>query len=200
MGMNLLMLDQLADACASLQKGDIVAFPTETVYGIGALYSDPAAQREIFRLKKRSADKPLMAHIASIDDLDILEIEPPKCSIQLIETFLPGPLAIIFSRKDGSTLGIRMPDNIPALRLIHAVGEPIMATSANLSGQPSPRTAADVRNYFAEKIPFILDGGTCPYSQPSTILSFVDEENPKLLRAGPISKEEIEIVIGKKIW
>ncbi|NGX53935.1 MAG: Threonylcarbamoyl-AMP synthase [Chlamydiae bacterium] len=188
----------IKQAANYLKNGKVIAFPTETVYGLGALLSCPQAMGEIFHIKNRPANKPLMAHISSLEMLSFLDILPPELLQPLVGAFLPGPLAIILPRGDGSTLGIRMPSHPVALALIEAVGEPIMATSANLSGQPSLASPEEILEALGGKIAAVLDGGPASSGTPSTILSLASER-PTLLRSGPISQAMLEEVLGLPI-
>ncbi|NGX54392.1 MAG: Threonylcarbamoyl-AMP synthase [Chlamydiae bacterium] len=191
-------LSSIQKATDLLKRGEVIAFPTETVYGLGALLSCPQAMEEIFRIKNRPTNKPLMAHISSLDMLLSLDINAPKLLHPLAEAFLPGPLAIILPRGDGSTMGIRMPAHPVALALIEAVGEPIMATSANLSGQPSLASPEEVLRALEGKIAALLDGGPASVGTPSTILSLTSEK-PTILRPGPISQAMLEEVLGSTV-
>ena len=184
----------IAEAGEMIRRGELVAFPTETVYGLGANAFDPNAVRAIFSIKQRPNDKPLSLHVASVEMIDRLAIISDIAE-RLIEKFLPGPLTLILpSRSSNSTIGIRMPDNDTALALIRAAGVPIAAPSANISGRPSPRTAQEVLAELDGKIPLILDGGECRIGVASTIVD-VSTDELKILRAGSITRGAINDAI-----
>ena len=201
------MFIQLDEAIDHLKRGEVVAIPTETVYGLAASLSSPTAIEEIFRLKGRPGDNPLIVHIASLDQLQGLITAMPDKSALLIEKFWPGSLTIIFpanidqvpslARAGLNTLGIRMPQHELALALIDAVG-PIVAPSANISGRPSSTTPEHVAEDFGDILP-ILSGGVCSQGMESTIIAHV-EGSWKILRLGAVSAEELEEVLGEKVW
>ena len=191
----------IVDAAQLIKDGELVAFPTETVYGLGADALNPVACRKIFAVKGRPPDKPLSLHVSSVEMIDRIAHITPTAE-RLIKKFLPGPLTLILPKRSIvpdevtrglSTVGIRMPANDIALALIDKAGVPIAAPSANLSGRPSPTTAQEVRSALDGLIPLILDGGECSIGISSTIL---DVENMKILRAGSITVEMLEIILG----
>ena len=177
-------------AAEIIKRGELVAFPTETVYGIGADGFNNEACNKIYEVKGRPSNKPLSLMIANRDMIEkIAQIS--ELAEALIEKFLPGPLTLILNKiDDSSTVGIRMPDNEIALALIKAANCPIAAPSANLSGQAPPTTAQEVFKNFNGKIPLILDGGICKYSISSTIVDLTGDE-PLILRKGAISNEDV---------
>ncbi len=186
-----------------IRNGELVAFPTETVYGLGANGLDGEAVNRIFEAKGRPNDNPLILHIAKKSDLKKLWAHVPDRAYPLIETFWPGPLTLIFHKADIvpyevtaglETVAVRMPSDKTARALISKSGVPIAAPSANRSGKPSPTTAAHVLADMDGRIPLILDGGPCKYGVESTVLSLVGE--PTILRPGAITKEMLEAVIG----
>ncbi|MBQ9480273.1 MAG: threonylcarbamoyl-AMP synthase [Selenomonadaceae bacterium] len=190
----------IIEAGEMLRRRELVAFPTETVYGLGANGLDPVACQKIFAVKGRPSDKPLSLHVSSVEMIDRIAHVSPLAQ-RLIETFLPGPLTLILPKRSVvpdevtcglSTVGIRMPDNDIALALIEAAGVPIAAPSANRSGRPSPTSAQDVLDELNGLIPLVLDGGECRLGQASTIL---DVESMKILRAGSISIDQLETII-----
>lgn len=189
-----------------LKKGTPVAFPTETVYGLGAQIVNEEAIGQIFAIKGRPADNPLIVHVASIEQAIPLCQNLPELFFRLSEKFWPGPLTLVVPKASQisflvsgglNSIAIRMPSNKIARDLINAVG-PIAAPSANLSGKPSPTRASDVLEDLDGKIPLIIDGGECSFGIESTVLSLL-ETQPMLLRPGSISKEEIENFLGQKI-
>lgn len=199
-----LELDRAADL---LRQGELVAFPTETVYGLGALLSNEAAVKRIFEVKRRPVDNPLIAHVSSLAQIEKIAIDVPPSFYRLAEAFFPGPLTIVLRRGPSvpaivsaglETIAVRMPDHPIALGLIEAVGEPIVAPSANLSGKPSGTEVAHVLEDFAGVIRAVVDGGKARYGIESTVISLIDT-TPWLLRPGAISKEELEAVLGERV-
>lgn len=191
-------------AADAIRGGGTVAFPTETVYGLGADALNPDAVRAVFKAKGRPADNPLIVHIAEMDDLRVLAKRPPKKAYELIKSFWPGPLTIILRRKAVvpdivtgglDTVALRMPDNKIALSLIKKSGVPLVAPSANLSGKPSPTKAADVAADLLGKVDVIIDGGKARIGIESTVIDMTTIP-PTLLRPGGLPVEEIEMVIG----
>ena len=200
--------NKIKKAVQILKNGGLVAFPTETVYGLGADALNPVAIKKIFKAKKRPQDNPLILHIAKKEDVFIYT-EPDKKNLELIKKlinkFWPGPLTLIIKKKkivpSEITAGlkntsIRLPDNIVARALIKELGSPIAAPSANLSGSPSPTDASHVYNDLAGRIEMILDGGATKIGVESTILDCT--KSPfVLLRPGKITAEELEKIVGK---
>jgi len=192
-------------AAKIIKGGGVVAFPTETVYGLGADAFNPLAVARIFEVKRRPYFDPLIVHVANPSDVKKLAKETPSNAKKLIERFWPGPLTIVLLKEEKIpdivtagllTLAIRMPNHPMALALIEESKCPIAAPSANPFGYLSPTTAEHVRDQLGEEVDLILDGGPCPVGVESTIVSFL-EEKPVLLRPGGVSLEEIESVIGK---
>lgn len=186
-----------------IQSGGLVAFPTETVYGLGANGLDGEAVNRIFEAKGRPNDNPLILHVAKKSDVTKLWAHVPKLAKSLMDTFWPGPLTLIFMKADEvpyevtaglETVAIRMPSDKTARLLIQKSGVPIAAPSANRSGRPSPTTAEHVLADMDGRIPLILDGGPCRYGVESTVLSLVGE--PTILRPGAVTREMLETVIG----
>lgn len=197
----------VAQAARLLRAGEIVAIPTETVYGLAADALCDAAVQKIFAAKGRPQDNPLISHIASLDMLPMVVRNVTDGAYRLAEAFWPGPLTLILPRADGlsdavcaglATASVRMPSHPAARAVIEAAGVPLAAPSANLSGSPSPTTAADVLSDMAGRIPLILDGGPCSVGVESTVLSLA-EKTPVLLRPGCITREQIEAVLGCEI-
>jgi L-threonylcarbamoyladenylate synthase len=191
----------------SIFEGYPIAFPTETVYGLGTPISNKQGVKGIFRIKGRELTKPLAAHISNYEQLSGLSNEIPSDFFVLAEHFLPGPLAIIIKKATSideqvtcgfDTISIRFPESLIACKLIDIIGEPIAATSANLSGNLSAISAEAVFKELNGKIKYIIDGGITKYSQESTIISIVDEK-PMILRNGVIKKSSIEEVLNKII-
>jgi L-threonylcarbamoyladenylate synthase len=194
-------------AAELLKKGEPIVFPTETVYGLGAAVFLPESVAKIFSIKGRPSDNPLIVHVSSIEQALTLTEDLPPSFFLLANRFWPGPLTFVLKRNPlvpqivsagQSTIAIRMPSHPIALELIRAVGSPLAAPSANLSGRPSPTCAQDAAEDLDGKVPLILDGGACAIGIESTVLSLVGPE-PVLLRPGQITKEELEEVLQRKI-
>ncbi len=196
--------ETLKKAATIIREGGLVAFPTETVYGLGANAFNKEAVAKIFETKQRPAFDPLIVHIADFEAIEYLCSEVHEKVIFLIKKFWPGPLTLVLPKKNIvpdivsaglKTVAVRMPSHPVALKLIKEVGVPISAPSANLFGKLSPTTADHVKEQLGEKIDLIIDGGRCPIGVESTILYFAPE--PIILRPGGLPVEEIERVIGK---
>jgi L-threonylcarbamoyladenylate synthase len=192
-------------AAEIIRKGGIVAFPTETVYGLGADVFNPLAVARVFEVKRRPYFDPLIVHVANPNDVKGLVKEIPSNAKKLIERFWPGPLTVVLLKEEGipdivtaglPTIAIRMPDHPMALSLIKESKCPIAAPSANPFGYLSPTTAEHVREQLGDQVDLILDGGPCPVGVESTVVSF-SENKPRLLRPGGVSLEEIETILGK---
>ena len=192
-------------AAEAIKSGDIVAFPTETVYGLGSDGLNPTAVAKIFEAKKRPSFNPLILHIASINQLhDLVNINNEKVE-RLVEAFWPGPLTLVLPKKDNIpeivtagnlTVAIRMPKHSVALKLIESSGVPIAAPSANTFGFLSPTSAMHVEKQLGDKIGLILDGGKSDVGLESTIVE-VFEDKVYLLRPGGIAIEQLEAVCDK---
>ena len=199
--------EKLMEAAEILRAGGLVAFPTETVYGLGANALNEEAAKKIYAAKGRPSDNPLIAHISKPEELAPLVKEVPEAGKKLMEAYWPGPLTMIFPKSDivpyGTTGGldtvaIRMPDHPVALELIRRSGVPIAAPSANTSGRPSPTKAEHVMEDLHGKIPMILDGGAVMVGVESTIIDFT-EIVPVILRPGWITKESMEEFLGCEV-
>lgn len=193
----------LAEAVRLMQSGEIIGFPTETVYGLGASIQNPASLKKIFLAKGRPIDNPLIVHISHMDMLPALVKEIPEKVLALCDRYWPGPLTILFKKSEAvsdlvtaglTTVAIRMPANKIARTLIKVLDEPIAAPSANSSGKPSPTSAIHVYNDLKGKIPLILDGGSCDYGVESTVID-IHSDPPQILRPGGITLEELQQVI-----
>lgn len=191
-----------------LKKEELVAFPTETVYGLGAGVFLPGAIQKIYQAKGRPADNPLIVHVGALDQCEKLAASLPEIFYKLASAFFPGPLTLIVN-KDPSvpgivsaglqTIAIRMPSHPIARQLINELGMPIAAPSANLSGRPSSTTVDHVLYDFDGKIAAIIDGGPSMLGLESTVVDLVSFESPTLLRFGALKKEAIEEVLGEEI-
>ncbi len=187
----------------SIFEGYPIAFPTETVYGLGTPISNVRGVKEIFKIKGREQTKPLAAHISDIDQVTGLSDEIPHSFFLLAEHFLPGPLAMIISKSAKidnivtcgfDSISIRWPDSLVACDLIDLIGHPLAATSANLSGNLSSTSAEAVYKELNGKIKYIIDDGITQYQQESTVLSLVGA-HPTILRQGVIKIIEIEEIL-----
>ncbi|WP_367567003.1 L-threonylcarbamoyladenylate synthase [Lacrimispora sp.] len=190
-----------------LKNGGLVAFPTETVYGLGANALNEEAAKKIYEAKGRPSDNPLIAHIADFDDLIPLVSQVPESGKKLMEAFWPGPLTLIFPKSGlvpyGTTGGldtvaVRMPADPIANALIRLAGVPVAAPSANTSGRPSPTTADHVWQDMNGKIDMILDGGAVGIGVESTIID-VSGEEPVILRPGAVTQEMASSILGQEI-
>jgi L-threonylcarbamoyladenylate synthase len=195
----------IRQAAEIIKQGGIVAFPTETVYGLGAGAYHPLAVARVFEVKRRPTFDPLIVHIASPAHLKKLVKDIPSSARKLTERFWPGPLTVVLLKEELipdivtaglPTVALRMPSHPMALSLIKESKCPIAAPSANPFGYLSPTTAEHVREQLGNQVDLILDGGPCTVGVESTIVSFLDGK-PRLLRPGGVSLEEIESVIGK---
>lgn len=198
---------EIEEAAKEIQKGNLVLFPTETVYGIGANALDKNAVRKIFEAKGRAQDNPLIVHVSDISMVETIVEEITDIERKLIEKFWPGPLTIIFKRKNKDiipnvvtanldTVGIRMPSNKIAKDLIKKAGVPIAAPSANVSGKPSGTKIEDIIEELQEKVSYILDGGFSEIGLESTVIKIVENEI-LILRPGKITKEQLEEVLNE---
>lgn len=188
-----------------LRRGGLVAFPTETVYGLGANAFDERAVSGIYRAKGRPSDNPLIVHIAEKEDIIPLVKKITPAAQKLIDEFFPAPLTVILPKSDKisrtvsgglDTVGIRMPQNPVARAIIKAAGVPIAAPSANTSGLPSPTSAKYVISDLSGRVDAIVDGGSCEFGIESTVITLAGDV-PTILRPGAITKEMLEEVIGR---
>lgn len=199
---------QIEQAAFLIKKGELVAFPTETVYGLGASIFNRDAIEKVFWAKGRPQDNPLIAHIADLASVSSIAIDIPPAFYQLAERFFPGPLTLIVKRHPSvpdtasaglDTIAIRQPKSVVASSLIRFVGEPLVAPSANLSGRPSSTTAQHVLHDLSGRIAGVIDAGPCPIGIESTVLDLVTFERPTILRPGYVTKEQIEAVLGFEV-
>ncbi len=197
----------IARAVALLSRGELVAFPTETVYGLGARADDEAAIRRIFAAKGRPEDKPLIVHVRGIDDAQRFTASWPDDAQRLAEAFWPGPLTLVLPKAPGvpdavtaggATVAVRAPAHPVSISLLAACPFSIAAPSANPSGMPPPTTAGEVMQGLGDRIPLILDGGTTPHRVPSTLL-LLGDGGPRILRLGAVSAEAIAQRLGKEL-
>ena len=196
--------EELGEAAGILRSGGLVAFPTETVYGLGGNALDEDAAGKIYAAKGRPSDNPLIAHVSCMEEVAPLVKEIPEAGRKLMEAFWPGPLTMIFPKSDKvpygttgglDTVAIRMPDDPVANRLIALAGVPVAAPSANTSGRPSPTTADHVWQDMNGRIEMIIDGGPVGIGVESTIVD-VSSAVPAVLSPGAITMEMLEAVLG----
>ncbi len=202
-------IENIRWAARLVRSGEVVAFPTETVYGLGADATNSVAVAKVFALKERPSFDPLIVHIASVAMLSGVVSAVPETAEHLMSVFWPGPLTLVMSKGEKipdivtaglSTVAVRMPRNEVALALIREAGVPIAAPSANRFGRPSPTCAAHVMEDLGGKIPLILDGGTTQIGVESTVLDITCSP-PVILRPGGASREALEGILGKVlVW
>lgn len=190
-------IDTIARALAVLEAGGLVAFPTDTVYGVGALAFDGKAIDSIYAAKDRPVEKAIPVLISDVEELGKVGIDIPDAAQRLASRFWPGPLTILIPKRVDlpesvsatSTVGVRVPDHEIARALLRAAG-PMAVTSANISGGQSPVTAEEVYQQLGGRIPLIMDGGRAPGGVPSTLVDCTTSEL-EILREGPIALEEL---------
>jgi len=191
--------EQVERGVAILRRGGIVAFPTDTVYGLGvSAYNEPAVKR-LYRLKQRPEARPLPILVADMVQMaEVAGVLPPVAR-KLADSFLPGALTLVLPRSarvpdvitGGKTVAVRIPAHPVAIALIRGLGSPIVGTSANLSGRPSALTAEEVYSQFGDRLGLVIDGGRCPGGRESTIVD-VTGAKPRVLREGAISRQQLE--------
>ena len=198
---------KMQEAGDLIAAGELVAFPTETVYGLGGDALHPDAAKKIYEAKGRPSDNPLIVHIAEISDLDRIGKDVPPQAKKLAEAFWPGPLTMVVWKKDEvpfattgglNTVAVRMPNHAVALELIKKSGKLIAAPSANTSGRPSPTEASHVMGDLEGRIAMVLDGGSVGIGIESTIIDLT-EPIPMILRPGYITAEMLSEVLGEEV-
>jgi L-threonylcarbamoyladenylate synthase len=191
--------EDIARAVEALRSGGVIAFPTDTVYGVGAHAWQPAAVEQLYVAKQRPRDKAIPLLIAGVEALDQVAVDVPEAAYVLARRYWPGALTLVVRRaprvpdavtSGQETVAVRAPDDRVSQALIAALDAPLAATSANLSGQPAPDTAQGVLDQLQGRIDLILDGGVCPGGIASTIVNLTVSP-PTILRAGGISPQEI---------
>ena len=196
----------MAHAVRLIRMGKVIAFPTDTVYGVGAHGFNERAIEHIYVVKERPTDKAIPYLLAQAADISLVAREIPQAARILAEVFWPGPLTLVIPAAvrvpkvltaGGDTVAVRVPNQPITRALIDAVGAPLAATSANLSGATDPASAAEVLAQLKGRIPLILDGGTTPGNVPSTVVD-VTTDPPTVLRVGVIGIEEVERALGRK--
>ena len=190
-----------------LKKGELIIYPTDTVYGVGGVLKEDTLKK-IYEAKTRSFSSPLIALVNSLDKVDeiaIISDEHREKINKLIKRFWPGGLTIILKKREnvlaimvsnGETVGVRMPNHKLALDIIESAGGILATTSANISGEATPSSFVEISPIFKERVDIVIDGGKCPIGTASTIID-MSKSKISILREGSISKEEIENIIGK---
>jgi L-threonylcarbamoyladenylate synthase len=197
----------LAEVIAVLKAGGLVAYPSDTVYGLGAAASDERAVARVFAVKGRLSEKALPLLLAGVEDMAPLCAEVSPIAKLMTERFWPGPLTLVLRRSPafqsaalggGENVALRVPDHHFLRQLIRALGEPITGTSANHSGRPSCRTPREVQRRLRDTVDLIIDGGPSRAGQESTVID-ITEDTPVVVRTGALSREEIERAIGREV-
>ena len=198
---------QIELAAEILRNGGIVAYPTDTVYGLGADPRSEETVQKIYRAKKRSSKLPLPLLLAGTSDIERVAVNIPEVAWRLVERFLPGGLTLVLKRSPwvpdivtagGDTIAVRIPDHDITLALIQSLGSPLVGTSANVSGRPSPVTAEEVYRQLGDKVDMVIDGGECPGGIDSTVVD-VSGECPVVIREGAISWQVLSGVCGPSL-
>ena len=198
--------EKIREAVQALKKGLLVAFPTETVYGLGADASNPQALDLLYRVKGRPGDHPVIVHLASAEEVPRWARVVPQVAWELARRFWPGPMTLILPRAEGvsdrltggqETVGLRVPGHPVALCLLEAFGGGLAAPSANRFGSLSPTTAQHVRDDLGSDVAMVLDGGPCPVGVESTILDLSGEE-PRILRPGFLRARDLREILGSE--
>ena len=198
----------LKEPAQIIQEGGIVIFPTETVYGIGVNGLNETAIKKLYEVKQRPTNKPISLLVNSIEMIEKVAKDITEIEYDLIKKFFPGPLTIVLKKKDivpdivtagFDTIGIRMPENEIALKLIEYAGVPIATPSANISGRPSGTNLKEIMKDFNDKVDYFIDGGISKIGVASTIVQVVND-NPYILRKGKISEEQIkeQVLLSKQ--
>ncbi len=196
--------EDLANAVAALKRGDVIIFPTETLYGLGADALDAAAVEKVFQLKGRDPNSPIPVLVVNREMLAKLVSEVPPLAEKLIARFWPGPLTIVFPARSDiprplvnakGGIGVRISSQPIAAKLVEAVARPLTATSANPSGQPPARTAEQAKRYFAGRVDVFVDGGELTSRTGSTVVE-VAGEAIRIIRAGDIGRSQLEAALG----
>ena len=197
----------LTNALAALKRGEVIVFPTETLYGLGADALNFSAVENVFHLKGRDPDNPLPVLVADRIMLDSLVVKVSPLAEKLMAHFWPGPLTLVLPGRDDiphpllnrqGGIGVRVSSQLIATELVRLLGHPLTATSANPSGQPGAHTVVEAKNYFSAKISVYIDGGELTSPTGSTVAA-VEKNKLRIIRAGEISREALEVVVGKGV-
>lgn len=193
----------VSQALALLKAGDVVVFPTDTIYGIGASITHEAALQKIFTIKARPENKAIVVFVPDFEALEDICEGLSDERITVLRHFWPGQLTVIFNKKDTipdwvtagkATVAVRIPDSPLCMSLARQLGHPMAVTSANISSMPTPSTATEVAEQLSQALPLVLDGGPSPEQKPSTIIDFA-QQPPRLLREGVLSFEHLKSFI-----
>ena len=193
---------QIERAVFALKKDGVVAYPTDTVYGLGAAMNNLKAVERIFEVKGRPKGMALPLLVADRDQIKQIAVNIPEIAWRLVDKFMPGGLTVILQKADtvadiitggGKTIGVRIPNHPIPIALIKGLGQPIVGTSANLSGQPSALTAEEVARQIGDRVDMIIDGGRSPGGVESTVVN-LSGAKPVILRVGAIKPEEIKLI------
>ncbi len=198
-------MKEIEDAAKIIKNGGVVVFPTETVYGIGVDCLNEEAIKKLYKIKNRPFTQPITILVSSFEMLYEYTQNISKIEDALIHEFFPGPITLLVQKNEkipyiltnnGELLGVRMPKNETAIKLIEEVGKPIATTSANISGKPSSTSIEDAISQFGEKVDYYIDGGKSKIGIGSTVLQVIDNV-PNIIRKGSITEEQIKEVIAK---
>ncbi|MBC6477582.1 MAG: threonylcarbamoyl-AMP synthase [Hormoscilla sp. GM7CHS1pb] len=193
----------VSKAVELLKKGDVVVFPTDTIYGIGASIARESGVKKIFEVKSRSPQKPLIIYVASFEQLQQVTQEIPESTLSSLRKIWPGAMSGIFGKTEivpsfvtsgQNTVAVRIPNHQLCLELVRRVGDPLAVTSANISGMETQKTAPEVAAQLGERVPLVLDGGPNPEQQPSTLVDFTGS-TARLLREGAWSFSKLRQAI-----
>ncbi|HVO93841.1 MAG TPA: L-threonylcarbamoyladenylate synthase [Terriglobales bacterium] len=202
--MNETRAEPSAAALTALKRGEVIVFPTETLYGLGADALNFAAVEKVFQLKDREPNNPIPVLIDSREMLQMLAADVPQLAEQLIAVFWPGPLTIVLPARKNiprplvntrGGVGVRLSSEPIATALVRALGRPLTATSANPSGQAPARTVEEAKNYFAGQIAIFIDGGELTSRTASSVVEIIGDQL-KIIRAGEVSREQLETALG----
>ncbi len=197
----------MTNALAALERGEVIVFPTETLYGLGADALNFSAVENVFHLKGRDPDNPLPVLVADRTMLDSLVAKVSPLAERLMAHFWPGPLTLVLPARDDiprplvnrqGGIGVRLSSQPIATELVRLLGHPLTATSANPSGQPGAHTVVEAKNYFSAKITIYIDGGELTSPTGSTVAA-VEKNKLRIIRAGEIGREALEVVVGKGV-
>jgi len=200
--------EQIKRGVSILRAGGIVAYPTDTVYGLGASANLPWAIETIYEVKERPLNMPLPLLLSDVSQITGVAESVPEIAWSLINAFLPGALTLVLQKSSsvsdiisggGTTVAVRIPAHSVPVALVEGLGAPIVGTSANLSGKPSPLTAGEVHSQLGSKVDFIIDGGPCPGGKESTVVD-VTGETPAVLREGAITLKEIRKICPEVVF
>ena len=196
--------EQIDKGVSILKQGGIVAYPTDTVYGLGACAGLPQAVERVYAVKERPRNMPLPLLLADVSQITEIAEPVPPIAWSLVHSFLPGALTLVLPKSSsvpdiittgGTTIAVRIPAHPVPIALVKGLGAPLVGTSANLSGRPSPLTAAEVYSQLGDSVDLIIDGGRCPGGKESTVVD-VTGKTPVILREGVIPREELKRVCG----